>query len=367
MDADSRSVSRQKGTAKTKTKTKANTRTLTPTQRERKRAADRKAHRHSREKTKNYIAHLERLLGATTSENDSSTSTFLQRLNHDFNEIDRLKKSLSAICEIAQAALEDGNASGGTGTHPNRAFDSSPDDSAKNGGLQLYGDGDGDGNGDKDGDKGRDSDEDGARAGDRHGAGDGDGHGQGHGILPAEVAAPDLFDTFLSGLNPMDLTVPDVLFDAPNYNTTTATAAGWERNAHMPLIDYHYLPRSIWTSLGNFTSSALQTPVAATAPTTAAPDLARDTDTIVRAVLHGWDTTAAEHWLDMTWQTLQQTDQQLLSGYYGPTERLAILYVMRLQLHVSHLSVEETRSSRFPQHLITGEYFPGTPSFLRAR
>nr|KMM68407.1 hypothetical protein CPAG_04734 [Coccidioides posadasii RMSCC 3488] len=65
--------------------------------------------------------------------------------------------------------------------------------------------------------------------------------------------------------------------------------------------------------------------------------------------MQGWNVVLTEHRLDTTWQVLQHTDQQLLPTY-GTAQRLAVLYVMKLQLH----------------YLLTDEYIPGTPSFLHA-
>ncbi|KMU76759.1 hypothetical protein CISG_05902 [Coccidioides immitis RMSCC 3703] len=65
--------------------------------------------------------------------------------------------------------------------------------------------------------------------------------------------------------------------------------------------------------------------------------------------MQGWNVVLTEHRLDTTWQVLQHTDQQLLPTY-GTAQRLAVLYVMKLQLH----------------YLLTDKYIPGTPSFLHA-
>ncbi|OJD14485.1 hypothetical protein AJ78_05169 [Emergomyces pasteurianus Ep9510] len=340
MDSDSRSGTPRLAVTKT--------RTLTPSQRERKRAADRKAHRQSREKTKNYIAHLERLLDEAASadtsaaaSNGTATSTdpsftFLHRLKHDFNEIDRLKKSLATICEVAQTALVDASAIASTKTKkstdparpqltsgPTTTSGSGPNDTVKSSTSQPL-------------------------------------PGESNGEPLIELVSEDLSDNFASpasfsqfsgGLNSTstDLTVLDMPFGTPK---SDAAGNGWERNVHIALVDYHCSPRTIFALLGQFTCVALQSPTAATSPTMIAPDLVRDTDLIVRAVLHGWDVIAGDHCLDMSWQTLKQTDQQLLTIYHNrPAERLAILYVMRLQLH----------------HILTGEYLPGTPNFLRAR
>ncbi|OAX78118.1 hypothetical protein ACJ72_07578 [Emergomyces africanus] len=354
MDSDSRSGTPQPATAKT--------RTLTPSQRERKRAADRKAHRQSREKTKNYIAHLERLLdeaaitetAADAAANGtvvtSETSTFLSRLKHDFNEIDRLKKSLATICEVAQSALVDANAvSSSTRTknstdpirHPlasaSTPSGSGSSDMAKNGTSQLL-----------------------------HGE---EEDGEPTMELPDNFTSAASFPQFSSGLNSTStttLTALDMPFDTPKGD---AAGNGWEKNIHVALVDYHRSSRSIWSLLGQFTCGMLQSPTAVISPTMIAPDLGRDTDILVRAVIHGWDIIAADHWLDMTWQTLKQTDQQVLAPYHDrPADRLAILYVMRLQLHnITEEYISRANGFSPSQHILTGEYLPATPNFLRAR
>ncbi|OJD24843.1 hypothetical protein ACJ73_03791 [Blastomyces percursus] len=335
MDSDSRSGTPQPATRKT--------RTLTASQRERKRAADRKAHRQSRERTKNYIAHLEQLLdeaatAGTVANTDAhgtstDTSTLLRRLKEDFDKIDRLKRSLEAVCEVAQAALEDASARTSTSTNNNtssiRAATSALDPNDKT----------------KDGTAGQT-------------------HGEDNGEPPIELGSDVLSDNLSSpppfpqasgcvNLTSTDLTVLDMPFDTPRSDDASG---GWERNVDMALVDYHYSPRSIWTLLGQFTDSALRSQAAVTSLTTITPDLARDTDILIRAVLHGWDVAAGDYWLDMTWQTLRQTDQQLLSDYHErPAERLAILYVMRLQLHT--LTPRNRPSQKFINHPPHAAYY----------
>ncbi|KAK2734498.1 hypothetical protein FQN57_001662 [Myotisia sp. PD_48] len=293
-------------------------RTLTPSQRERKRAADRKSHRQSRAKTKNYVAHLERLLQDTTSSaggDTDRTSKLLNRLNQNFTRINQLAESLASIREIAQSALDDVGNELSHDTVSATPNNNTADDNqaAQSHGIEASADG-----------------------------------------TSPSVTWPSLdfldleaFDLAVNRLSqPASLPQPPSpniadfdaslsLFDVPAMYKNQLTQPS------LPCMHSSTDSKVIWTEVAKFTSNALQSSYAS--------DLARDVDMLVMAVMHGWDHVPSEYRLDTTWQVLEHCDQHFSN--YGAAGRLAILYLMRLQLH----------------HIRTGEYLHGTPSFMRAR
>jgi hypothetical protein len=90
-----------------------------------------------------------------------------------------------------------------------------------------------------------------------------------------------------------------------------------------------------------------------------------DVDIAIRAVMNGWHMAAQMHNLDQGWEALRQIDQKVFSCC-GPVERLTILQSMRLKFRVSNFLVhhnrrpansicKSTQSTRPPK---TSNYFP---------
>jgi hypothetical protein len=59
-----------------------------------------------------------------------------------------------------------------------------------------------------------------------------------------------------------------------------------------------------------------------------------DVDIAIRAVVHGWQVTAQTHTLDQGWEILRQFDEEIFFSC-GSVERLALLLIIRLKLRVS--------------------------------
>lgn len=301
---------------------KGKPRTLTQAQRERKRAADRKSVRQARAKTKNYVAHLEQLLADTASPGDSDrTSRLLCRLNQNFTEINRLKESLAAIRDIAQTALDDGSANKDSLTRASSAAlcESTCNNSADDGPSAQNGAG--------------------SHAAIEAGTEETSSSNTWPPLDIIGLASFDLADkltlpTSLSQLSGLDTAAagfhaPDPLLDG----RLQIPPAGGKAQAPQPSSDLQCSndTRYIWDSLGYYTLNALQSAMASAWT----PDSVRDADIMITAVVHGWDAVPAKYqWLDATWQVLQHTDQHILTGC-GIVERFAMLYIMKLKLHVS--------------------------------
>ena len=63
-------------------------------------------------------------------------------------------------------------------------------------------------------------------------------------------------------------------------------------------------------------------------------DPERDADIVIRAIVHGWQTVERSHSLDSAWHLLRYIDQNIFSCC-GSIERLAILRLLRLKLQVN--------------------------------
>jgi hypothetical protein len=69
-----------------------------------------------------------------------------------------------------------------------------------------------------------------------------------------------------------------------------------------------------------------------------------DVDIAIRAVMNGWHVAAQMHTLDQGWEVLRQIDLKVFSCC-GPVERLSILQSMRLKFRVSNFLMNYNRRS----------------------
>jgi len=95
----------------------------------------------------------------------------------------------------------------------------------------------------------------------------------------------------------------------------------------------------LWYLAGSILASILEAPDQQLTPSKYGEDIA------IRAVLHGWSSTASQYDLDSGWQWLRQLDEALYSSL-GIPERLAILRIMRLQYLVFTLGSRQARLER---------------------
>jgi hypothetical protein len=68
-------------------------------------------------------------------------------------------------------------------------------------------------------------------------------------------------------------------------------------------------------------------------------DPGEDIDIAIRAVRNGWQVTTQTHTLDQGWEVVRQIDEKIFSCC-GPIERLAILRMIRLKLRVSEFPID---------------------------
>lgn len=66
-----------------------------------------------------------------------------------------------------------------------------------------------------------------------------------------------------------------------------------------------------------------------------------DVDIAIRAVMNGWDVIAQRHTLDQGWDVLRQIDKKIFYSC-GSIERLAILLIIRLKLRVGQFPVHDS-------------------------
>lgn len=310
---------------------------MTPAQRARKRAADRKFRKSSREKTKSYIAHLEKLVEASSSSPNGSENVqrLMQQADEHYNDARQLRSALTNIIDLAQSNLQklsdrastspsaavptltspgesddqeafrsptensDLEAMETVGAHFNvQHFDNTSFDDLL-GDLEPF---------QQEGDEfapfssmPRNPDQIESETANPPGP-----------SLPlSNMAIPEPYPSYKSALaKPAVLPVPTIL----QPSTTNDS-------------------QSIWNSLGTITYTAISSCKKTIQFLSGELQRSRDENVLITAVVHGWHSVPEQDLFDPTWQAIRRVDEQMLRPYRA-VERLAMLYVSRLQLLV---------------------------------
>lgn len=316
----------------------ARSRPLTAEQRARKRAADRKSHRKSREKTRAYISHLEELLQTReSSESGKQVETLVYQARQNRLEIHRLRSALSKVSECALSSIR------GASENEDDTSQAIPSTPGPRGDILR-------------------------------------------GSQPClDIGMPDpnvlelVSSTGLEGTNIADLldvrgpdpfempdvgstgpssTIPLSISQEPGLGETQSTAAGGlgllrpetammahfespRPSAGTPTllpVSSHYERNtggaSVWSRLSSISSSIWQfsSNLQQLVPDPPHQE-AHAEDVLVRAIFQGWDAIPQHCTVDPVWQAVRRIDQQLFAAY-SVVGRLAMLYVIQLQLHV---------------------------------
>lgn len=361
---------------------KAKPNTLTPAQRARKRAADRKFRKSSREKTKSYIAHLEKLVEASsTSSNGSETVQHLmQQARESYDQARQLRSALANIIELAQSNLQ--------------RFSECADKSALATMHVLTSSEEVD---DQDGFRSPTENSDKEAMGivdlplDVHQFTEKSGsiglaellgvseplHPKDDGFAPfiskplnpdqmepKELYSPGLaellgvsdsfqrkddeFSSFISKAPNPDkmepeitnapdpsLSISNITFAEESYSSyksvLTKTLERPELNISQPSTTND--SQSIWSSLGIITYAALSSSKKIVPSLSGQLQRAHDENVLITAVVHGWHSVREQDLFDPTWQAIRRIDEQILRPY-RTVEKLAMLYVLRLQFLV---------------------------------
>lgn len=315
--------------------------TLTPAQRARKRAADRKFRKNSREKTKSYIAHLEKLVEASSASSNSSErmQDAMQQARGNYNDAQQLQSALANIIELAQSNLqrfsERADKSHLAATH----FPTSPEEVDDQEDFRSPTD-----NSDKEFMRTEDSHVNVHQFAENSGS-------TGLVELPG-VSGPSQREDNEFPPSSFKLPNPDRM-EAVNVITNTPDPSLLLSNMTIPEELYSYksaptktveLPalnispttndsRSIWSSLATITYASLSSSKKSVPLLSGEQQRAHDENILITVIVHGWYSVPEQDLFDPTWQAIRRIDDQMLRTYRA-VERLAILYVLRLQFLV---------------------------------
>lgn len=315
--------------------------TLTPAQRARKRAADRKFRKNSREKTKSYIAHLEKLVEASSASSNSSErmQDLMQQARGNYNDAHQLRSALANIIELAQSNLqrfsEHADKSHLAATH----FPTSPGEVDDQEDFRSPTD-----NSDKEFMRTEDSHVNVHQFAENSGS-------TGLAELPG-VSGP--FQREDNEFPPSSFKPPNPdRMEAVNAITNTSDPSLLLSNMIIPEESYSYksapmktveLPAlnispttndssSIWSSLATITYASLSSSKRSVPLLSGEQQRAHDENILITVIVHGWHSVPEQDLFDPTWQAIRRIDEQMLRTCRA-VERLAILYVSRLQFWV---------------------------------
>jgi hypothetical protein len=90
---------------------------------------------------------------------------------------------------------------------------------------------------------------------------------------------------------------------------------------------------SMWNSLETITHNALASTKQIRPLIFGQIQRAHDDNVLVTALVHGWNLVPEKYLLDPIWQAIRHMDEEILS-LYGAVEKLAMMYILALQLSV---------------------------------
>lgn len=323
-------------------KGKAKPITLTPDQRARKRAADRKFRKSSREKTKSYIAHLEKLVEASSapSNDPEKVQRLMQEADENYNDALQLRSALTNIIELAQsnlqrlserahksplAAMPDLASSEGFGDQEDFRSRAENSDNGAMGTVELRVDVDQfTGNSySRDLEELLEAVEPFQRQGD------------GFASVISVPHNPDQMEPRIANTQDPCLLISDMTIPEESYcSYKPALAKTFEPTAPAILQpSTTNNSQSIWNSLGTITYTALGSSKKSDPFLWGQLQKAQDENVLITAVVHGWHSVPEQYLFDPTWQAIRRIDEQMLRPYRA-VEKLAMLYVSALQLSV---------------------------------
>ncbi|KAJ5210479.1 hypothetical protein N7491_010286 [Penicillium cf. griseofulvum] len=321
-------------------KKKAAPSTLTPAQRARKRAADRKFRKSSREKTKSYIAHLEKLVEASSSSPNGpgNVQRLMQQADEYYNDASQLRSALVNIIDLAQSNLQ--KLSDRTYTSPSTALPT----------LTSPG-----GSGDQE--AFRSSTEN----SDLEAMETVEAHFNVHqfnntslddllGDLEPFQQEGDEFAPFISMPHSPDQIEPEIANPPgpsllvsniaipeesyPSYKSVLAKPAVLAASTTLqPSMTNE--SQSIWNSLGTITYAAISSCKRSIQFLPGELQRSRDENVLITAVVHGWHSVPEQDLFDPTWQAIRRVDEQMLRPY-RVVERLAMLPSQTIIDHLPH-------------------------------
>ncbi|KFX89241.1 hypothetical protein V490_07150 [Pseudogymnoascus sp. VKM F-3557] len=301
---------------------------LTPSQRARKRAADRKFRKTSREKTKSYIVHLEKLVEASSAPSSDSEKVqcLIQQADENYNATLQLRSALTNIIEMAQSSLQ------GSNDHLARPASSAITDLASAVGA---------------------SDREGIQS-------------------PPECSSTEAMETVGPGFALDQCNEESYYQDAEQLlkavqplqrnNDDDMPFISMPPNLDHQVVNMSVLPEevyscyesaslktseppisalltpcstnsstSIWNSLQTITHDALGSTIQTGPLVLGQAQRAHDENVLITALVHGWNLVPEKYFLDPIWQAIRRLDEQILSPY-GSVEKLAVMYIVVLKL-----------------------------------
>ncbi|KAJ5951954.1 uncharacterized protein N7479_010367 [Penicillium vulpinum] len=322
--------------------------TLTPDQRARKRLADRKFRKSSREKTKTYISHLEKLVEASRapSNDPEKVQRLMQQADENYNDSQQLRSTLTNIAELAQSSLRNYNERANRSPVNPTSVATTLDE--VNGQEKNFRS------------PTNNNDKEPIRTAEHHMDKDQFAWGsystdldelleavepfqQKGGEFATLVSVPhnpeQIEPNFANTTDPCllitNMTLPqDPYFLHAGYSHKSALAKTFEPLAPAILQSSTMNDsQSIWNSMGNITYTALNSSRDSGPLLSGQLQKAHDENVMITAVMHGWHSVLEKDLLDPTWQAIRRMDEQVFRTY-GAADRLAMLYVSRLQLLV---------------------------------
>lgn len=311
-------------------------RPLSVAQRARKRAADRKFHRNSREKTRTYIAHLEELLRTREfSEDNEQIKKLMHQADQNYLEIHRLRCALRKVSECALSSIEEA----GENNHASQAITpvssqyenicqgNQPSGEVEMPNLHTI-------------EAVENTGFDGKIIGGLFGAGYSDSFDANNiqSMAPSSITPLSV---------PQGLSLENVGFSSAGglgfFRAGAALTAQPELLGSSPVIpavapvpshcERNIDDGSIWNQLASLASSVPQFSSNLQQFLQGPFQESNVEDVLVRAIFEGWDAIPQHCATDPTWQAIRCIDQQILF-VYDAVARLAMLYVIKLQLHV---------------------------------
>jgi hypothetical protein len=315
---------------------------LTPSQRARKRAADRKFRKTSREKTKSYIAHLEKLVEASSAPSSDSEKVqcLIQQADENYNAALQLRCTLTNIIEMAQSSLQGSSdriarpplsaitdLAFAVGASDQEGIQSPPEGSSSEA-METVGPG---------------------FALDRcnkqphyqdleqlfNAAEPLQRHNDDFTPFISMPPNPDQME-LMAGSTPdpfqviSNMSVPEEAYccrESASPETSeppkSALLTPCSNNGSM----------SMWNSLETITHNALASTKQIRPLVFGQIQRAHDDNVLVTALVHGWNLVPEKYLLDPIWQAIRHMDEEILS-LYGAVEKLAMMYILALQLSV---------------------------------